>query len=193
MNATPALRAAIQATSASRDLTEADVAFLIEASEVRTFEPEAILMAQGEPSDCAMLLLEGEVIVTSDSPRGTIPISTMKAPALVGELGSLARLPRSATARARARVSVLRIGRHALVKVAHATPSLLIEIIGRMGDHLRRLNGAIGLYTHALVALERHEFDPALLDELRNPIPDLADFGQTFGRMARADRPAPPA
>ena len=53
-----------------------------------------------------------------------------------------------------------------------------------MGDRLRRLNGAIGLYTHALAALERHEFDPALLDELRNPIPDLADFGQTFGRMA---------
>ena len=45
-------------------------------------------------------------------------------------------------------------------------------------------NGAIGLYTHALAALERHQFDPALLDELRNPIPDLADFGKTFGRMA---------
>ena len=26
--------------------------------------------------------------------------------------------------------------------------------------------------------------DPALLEELRNPIPDLADFGRTFGRMA---------
>ena len=53
-----------------------------------------------------------------------------------------------------------------------------------MGDRLRKFNGAIGLYTHALAALERHEFDPALLEELRNPIPDLADFGQTFGRMA---------
>jgi len=184
MNANPAVRAALRALSAFRDLSEANVAFLIEASEIRTFEPEAILMVQGEPSDCAMLLLEGEVIVTSDSQRGTIPISTMNAPALVGELGSLARLPRSATARARTPVSVLQIGRDALVRVAHATPSLLIEIIGRMGDRLRRLNGAIGLYAHALAALERHEFDPALLDELRNPIPDLADFGQTFGRMA---------
>ena len=53
-----------------------------------------------------------------------------------------------------------------------------------MGDRLRKFNGAIGLYTHALAALERHEFDPALLEELRNPIPDLADFGLTFGRMA---------
>ena len=184
MNATPTLRAAIRATSAFLDLSEADVAFLIEASEIRTFEPGAILMLQGEPSDCAMLILEGEVTVTSDSPRGTIPVSTLKAPALVGELGSLARLPRSATARARTPVSALQIGRDALAKVARATPSLLIDVIGRMGDRLRRLNGAIGLYTHALSALERHEFDPALLDELRDPIPYLADFGKTFGRMA---------
>ncbi len=49
---------------------------------------------------------------------------------------------------------------------------------------MRKFNGAIGLYTHALGALERQEFDPALLEELRNPIPDLADFGETFGRMA---------
>ena len=49
---------------------------------------------------------------------------------------------------------------------------------------MRKFNGAISLYTQALGALEHHELDPALLEELRNPIPDLADFGQTFGRMA---------
>ena len=77
-----------------------------------------------------------------------------------------------------------RVGRSALAEVARTTPSLLIDVIGRMGDRLRRFNDAIGLYTHALEALERHEFDPALLEELRNPLPDLADFGHTFGRMA---------
>jgi phosphoserine phosphatase RsbU/P len=184
MNATPAVSAAIRATNAFRDLSDADVAFLIEASEVRTFERDAVLMRQGEPSDCAMVILDGEVIVTADSPRGMIPVSTLRAPALVGELGSLAHLPRSATARARTSVTALKIGGDALAEVARATPSLLIEIIGRMGDRLRKLNGAISLYTHALAALERHELDPALLEELRNPIADLCDFGQTFGRMA---------
>jgi serine phosphatase RsbU (regulator of sigma subunit) len=61
---------------------------------------------------------------------------------------------------------------------------LLIDVIARMGDRMRKFNGAISLYTEALDALERHELDPALLEELRNPMPDLADFGQTFGRMA---------
>jgi phosphoserine phosphatase RsbU/P len=178
------LRAAIRATSAFRDLSEAKVSFLIEAGELQAFEPAAILMVQGEPSDSVVLILTGEVVVTSDSARGVIPVSTIQAPCLVGETGAIARLPRSATVRARTAVTALRIGHAALAEVARSTPSMLIDVIGRMGDRLRRVNGAIGLYTHALAALERHEFDPALLEELRNPIPDLADFGQTFGRMA---------
>jgi phosphoserine phosphatase RsbU/P len=178
------LRAAIRTTSAFRDLSDADVAFLIEAAEFETFDSDAILMVQGEPSDCALLILAGEVIVTADSARGIIPVSTLQAPCLVGETGALAQGTRTATARARTAVTALRIGRGALIEIARASPSLLIDVIGRMGDRMRKVNGAISLYTHALAALERHELDPALLEELRNPIPDLADFGQTFGRMA---------
>jgi CRP-like cAMP-binding protein len=184
MKDSPELRAAIQATSAFHDLSDANLGFLIEAAELEMFEAGAALMIQGEPSDHAMLILAGEVTVSADSARGAISISTLRAPSLVGELGSLAQLPRSATARARTPVTALRLGRAALVEVARLTPSLLIDVIGRMGDHMRKVNGAISLYTHALDALERHELDPALLEELRNPIPDLADFGQTFGRMA---------
>jgi len=184
MKDSPELRAAIQATSAFHDLSDADLGFLIEAAELETSETGAALMIQGEPSDCAMLILAGEVTVSADSARGAVSISTLRAPSLVGELGSLAKLPRSATARARTPVTALRFGRAALVEVARATPSLLIDVIGRMGERMRKFNGAISLYTEALVALERHELDPALLEELRNPIPDLAEFGQTFGRMA---------
>jgi phosphoserine phosphatase RsbU/P len=184
MKDSPELRAAIRAASAFRDLSDDNLTFLIEAAELQTFDPDAALMVQGEISDCAMLILKGEVTVSADSARGAIPISTLHAPSLVGELGALAQLPRSATARACTPVTALRFGRAALVEVAHATPSLLIDVIGRMGERMRKFNGAISLYTHALGALERHELDPALLEELRNPIPDLTDFGQTFGRMA---------
>ena len=184
MKDSPELRAAIRAASAFRELSDDNLALLIEAAELETFDPDAVLMVQGEPSDYAMLILEGEVTVTADSARGAIPISTLHAPSLVGELGALAQLPRSATARACTPVTALRFGRAALVEVAQATPSLLIDVIARMGERLRKFNGAVSLYTEALGALERHELDPALLEELRNPIPGLADFGQTFGRMA---------
>ena len=178
------LRAAIRATSAFRHLSEAGLSRLIEDGQVLSFDPDGVLMLQGEPADCAMLVLSGEVTVTADSARGVIPVSTLRAPCLVGDMGALAQLTRTATARALTPVTALRIGREALMEVARVAPSLLIDVIGRMGERMRKFNGAIGLYTHALAALERHEFDPALLDELRNPIPDLADFGQTFGRMA---------
>jgi len=184
MKDTPELRAAIRAASAFRDLSDDNLALLIAAAELETFDPDAVLMVQGEASDCAMLILEGEVTVSADSARGAIPISTLHAPSLVGELGALAQLPRSATARACTPVTALRFGRATLVEVACATPSLLIDVVGRMGERMRKVNGAISLYTEALNALERHELDPALLEDLRNPIPDLSDFGQTFGRMA---------
>src|SRR6202522_2397122 len=184
MKDSPELRAAIRATRAFRDLSDDTLALLIEAAELETFDPDAVLMVQGDASDFAMLILEGEVTVSAESARGAIPISTLHAPSLVGELGALAQLPRSATARACTPVTALRFGRAALVEAAYATPSLLIDVVGRMGERMRKFNGAISLYTHALGALERHELDPALLEELRNPIPDLTDFGQTFGRMA---------
>lgn len=184
MKDTPDLRAAIRAVGAFRDLSDDNVTRLIEASELETFEPGAVLMTQGEPSDYAMLLLKGDATVTADSARGAVPISTLTAPELVGELGSLAQLPRSASVRARTPGAALRVGRGALIEVARATPSLLIDVIARMGERMRKFNGAISLYTEALGALERHELDPALIEDLRHPMPALADFGETFGRMA---------
>ena len=184
MTAPLKLHGALKATSAFSGLTEAEIALLVGAGEEESFAPGAALIAQGEASDYAMLILAGEVVVTADSPHGAIPISTLCAPALVGEMGVLAQLPRTATVRAASPVMALRIGRETLIAVAREAPSLLIDVIGRMGERLRRFNGAIGLYTHALAALERHELDSALLEELRHPIPDLVDFGHTFGRMA---------
>jgi len=179
-----ALRTTIRATSAFHRITEDDISYLLEVGELRSYDKDALLMVQGEDARDAALILSGEVTIVSDSARGAIPIANLEAPCLVGELGALAHLKRSATVRARTAVAALRIGQSALAEVARTTPSLLIDVIGRMGDRLRRFNEAIALYTHALEALERHAFDPALLDELRNPMPDLADFGLTFGRMA---------
>jgi phosphoserine phosphatase RsbU/P len=184
MKDSPELRAAIRAASAFRDLSDAGLKVLIEAAEPRSFDAGAILMLQGEPSDCAMLILAGEVTVTADSSRGAIPVSTYHAPSLIGELGSLAQLPRSATARAASQVDALSISRAALAEVARDSPPLLLDVVSRMGERIRRVNGAISLYTHALAALGRDDFDPALLEELRHPVPYLAEFGETFGRMA---------
>jgi CRP-like cAMP-binding protein len=178
------LRAAARAVSAFRDLPEGSLFRLLAAAARREFEAGEALVTQGEPSEHADLILEGEMLVTSDSAHGAIPISRLSAPCLVGEMGALAQLDRTATVRALSRVKALRIARSALLEAALASPCLLIDVIGRMGERLRRVNRAISLYTHALAALERQELGPGFLAELRKPLPDLADFGETFNRLA---------
>ncbi len=184
MNDQSELRSTIRSSSAFCNLPEDDLAYLIEVGELRSYAPGVEIMAQGEEAHDAALILSGEVTVFTDSPRGPIPVATLGPSSLVGEVGALAHLSRSATVRAHTTVTLLRIGRSALAEISRTTPSILIDTIGRLGERLRRVNSAIALYTHALAALERHELDTALLEELRNPAPDFADFGQTFGRMA---------
>jgi serine phosphatase RsbU (regulator of sigma subunit) len=176
--------AAIRATGALSVLSPAAIDRLATKGTFESFEAGAVLLAQGADSHHALLIVSGEVRVTADSVHGIVPLATLKAPCLVGEIAALAGLARTATVRAATEVSALRIDRPLLLAIAHETPGLLIDVVGRLGERIRRVNGAIGLYTHALAALERHDFDPKILEDLRNPIQDLAEFGETFGRMA---------
>jgi serine phosphatase RsbU (regulator of sigma subunit) len=178
------LRAALRQVGGFAALSDARLDALIAGSAQLRFDAGQILMAQGDASDFADVLVAGEAEICADSASGPILVARLKAPALVGELGAFAGLNRTASARARTPVAVLRIGKAALIEAALAAPAMLTDALARLGDRLRRVNGAIGLYTHALAALERGEFDAALMRELRDPIPDLADFGETFARMA---------
>ena len=178
------LHAAIRATPAFGGLSDDQIERMLSAATIVLLAPNEALMVQGEPSNTAMLIVSGEAAVFADSEHGEIRLSTLRAPTLVGEIGAFAKLARTATVRALTPMTALSFGRKSLVEVASEIPSFLFDIIGRLGDRIRKVNGAIGLYTHALSALERQEFGPALLEELRNPIPDLADFGETFRRMA---------
>ena len=46
------------------------------------------------------------------------------------------------------------------------------------------VNRAVSLYTNALAALERREFDSRILEQLENPPPQLAEFSAAFHRFA---------
>jgi serine phosphatase RsbU (regulator of sigma subunit) len=53
-----------------------------------------------------------------------------------------------------------------------------------LGRQLDAVHRAVSLYTNALAALERREFDSRILEELANPPPQLAEFSATFHRFA---------
>ena len=179
------LRVVLRGIGELAPLSDESLDVLIAAAKPLSFSSGELLMAQGDPSEFADVLLKGEVEIAADSARGAIPLAGMTAPALVGDLGALAGLPRTASVRARGSVEVLRVPKAALAEAALGAPRMLIDALARLGGRLRRVNSAIGLYTHALAALERGEFPEDLHRELRDPAPDLVEFGETFARIAK--------
>jgi phosphoserine phosphatase RsbU/P len=165
-------------------LAPATVTNLIQTGETVDLRPGDILIRQGDSSDCAYLLLQGELEIRVDTTYGEVPLARVSAGALIGEIGVFAELPRTATVRAEGAAKVLRLSRAHLLRASDADQELARSIIGRLGGQIANFNHAIGLYTNAVSALERDDFDLSILDELRKPIPELVDFAQSFRRMA---------
>ena len=147
-------------------------------------EAGAVLLSQGGASDAAILLMEGTVEVVAETVSGEIRLASVQAPALLGEIGVIAGLPRTATIRALDRVRFLSVGKDVFNRLADESPQILRYVVGRLGGQLKSLNSAIGVYTDALVALENESFDQSVFDNLNNPSAELANFAETFRRMA---------
>ncbi len=146
--------------------------------------PEDVLVRQGDQSDCAYLILDGELEVLVDTTYGEVLLARVSQGAFIGEIGVFAGLPRNATVRAKTFVRALRFDRAPLLEAGDSDPALLRSIISRLGGQVGSFNNALGLYTNAVSALERDDFELSILDQLRQPAPELMDFAQQFRRMA---------
>jgi phosphoserine phosphatase RsbU/P len=170
------------------DLTQANpeaIVALTNLSAPVRFLPGETLMVQGAPSEHAFVLLTGTVEVVNANAHGEAPLARIEAPALIGEVGALAGLSRTATVRAVTSVRALQAPRAALLETGRQTPDVLVSVIARMGGQLLGINNALGLYAAGLAALERDDFDPAILDDLNNPSAELSNFAAAFRGLAR--------
>lgn len=165
-------------------LPDLELQLLIENSEVLHFAPSDVMLQQGTASDCAMFIISGEADISVATGYGDIHVAKGLPNTLIGEIGAFTKMPRTATVRAQTRVDALRIGSRQLLHLGRTNPQFLLFVIGQVGEQLSRLNRAMGFYTNAVSALERNDLDIRLLDELLNPLPELADFSQSFLRLA---------
>jgi phosphoserine phosphatase RsbU/P len=170
------------------DLSASEIGQLLRDSVVARLAPGEVLIHEHEPSDCAYLVLSGEVEVSVKSSYGVVHLARPPANTLLGDLGVFTGLPRTATVIALTEVEALRIGREPLVEAGRQHPAVSLAVLRQLGRRLGTINRAIGFYTHALAALEQPDFDPAILDDLLNPLPELVNFGETFRRMAQQIR-----
>ena len=179
-----AKRSLIRSIPALRNVPQDDLDALLADAGDCSFAAGDTLLKQGEASAFALILLTGEVAIVNESAHGDAPLAVTAAPALIGEIGALSQLRRTAGVRARTDITALEIRRESLLLVAQHEPELLMAVIAQTGQQIQNLNTALGLYAAGLAALERDDLDAAILADLNDPTPDLSNFAEAFQRLA---------
>lgn len=167
-----------------RELPDHVLKDLVVRSDLIGYAANELMLRQGDPSDSALLITQGDADVLVDGSQGQVPIGQLTVGALVGEVGVFADMPRTASVRARSAVEVLKIGRDDILASGGENPAFLRAMIRQLGERMIAFNQAVGVYTETLAELEQRNFEARLLDDLPQPTPELAGFAQALRRMA---------
>ncbi len=155
-----------------------------ERCRIAEFRAGDTIMQEGRMSTFADMILSGEVDIHVDTPAGQVNVATVGAPHIVGELGALAAMPRSATVIARGALTVLRLERGSLMSLIIEHPAIGVALIGELGQRIHGMNRSLAYLTYAANALGRDEYDPEMLAELTRQPGELANFARAFANMA---------
>ncbi|GLS45525.1 Crp/Fnr family transcriptional regulator [Methylobacterium brachythecii] len=123
-----------------REVEPSRLKLLAFTSERVHFEDGQNFFSQGDESDAAYLILEGEAVVSLDGPQGAVQLALLGADALVGEMGILADQPRSATVTATTAVTALRIDRGVFLELLAQFPQIGIAVMRELALRLEQTN-----------------------------------------------------
>jgi CRP/FNR family cyclic AMP-dependent transcriptional regulator len=107
-------------------------------SQLLTFEDDEILFEQGDPSDSAYVVLDGDMEVLVGSGDEIDVAGVLGINELVGEMGVLANAPRSATIRARGQVVALRIESVLFLDLIAENASVALDVMRQLSAKLTR-------------------------------------------------------
>jgi phosphoserine phosphatase RsbU/P len=169
------------------ELPEQALKDLIIRSDLVVFAAGELMLRQGDPSDSALLITQGEVDVLVDASPGPVQLGQLSTGALIGEIGIFADLPRTANVRAWTAVEALKLGRDAVLQIGGNDPAFLRAVMRELGKRIADFNQAIGFYTTALARLEQ-QLDPQSLEDPA-PLPELVGFAHALRRIAQRISP----
>ena len=107
-------------------------------SQLLTFDDGEILFEQGDHSDSAYLVMQGEMEVMAGHAQDAVVVGLLGTNELVGEMGVLANAPRSATIRARGQVRALRIEGQMFLDLLAENPSVALDVMRQLSGKLAR-------------------------------------------------------
>ncbi len=107
----------------------------------KTFTTGEVIFSSGDASDGLYLIETGRVRVMADSGnQDLLPLATIEAGELVGEMGVIDDAPRSATAIAEADTTARFLSREEFLGLLKNHPELALHLIGEFSQRLRTLN-----------------------------------------------------
>lgn len=118
---------------------------LAKIATVETFEPGHVILREGEPGDAFYFVLEGEVSVdAADFDASDRRVATLSTGAVVGEIASLTREPRTATVTAQTQTRLLRFEMVSVFAVLKDYPEALADLnrlgLARSEDLLEKMS-----------------------------------------------------
>ncbi len=109
------------------------------ASERMMFRDGQEIMRQGELSDAAYIVIEGAVDVVVSTREGeSSVVGTFGRNAMLGDMGVLAGIERTATVRAKGNVEALRIRKEYLIELVRESSDLALDIIKMLIERLTK-------------------------------------------------------
>src|SRR5215212_8642170 len=117
---------------------------LVGRGRLLALRPGEVLLGQGEVSDAAYFVIEGSASIRIETSYGRVNLSTVSAPALVGEIGVFTGVPRTATIEATKPLRALRIDSGDLQKFGSEHPRFLAGVMMQVGSRFQTFNQAIG-------------------------------------------------
>ena len=106
------------------------------ASERVIFGAGQELFHQGDHSDTAYIIMEGDADVAVDTPAGEITVARLEKNDIVGEIGILCDVPRTATVRAVQAVTTLAISKDLFFQMVTEYPQMAIEVMRELAQRL---------------------------------------------------------
>jgi len=106
------------------------------SSERLTYDAGQVMFNAGDAGDAAFIIIDGEVEISVPTPSGPIIVNTLGKNELLGEIAIFGDVPRTATAKAMAKLEALKISKDMFVKVIRENPDAAIELIKILAGRL---------------------------------------------------------
>jgi CRP-like cAMP-binding protein len=121
------------------------IAFAAERTQIRKGEE---MFHQGDLADAAYIILEGRADVVIDTPAGPLKVAEVGSNEVVGDIGILCDVPRTATIVATENLTTLRITKDLFFRMVSDFPTISIEVMRVLAQRLEHANQLLAANRH---------------------------------------------